>query len=319
MVNSAWLVTQPAVSPLAKIAKVQATVAATCANHIIDGTEASFKACNADTANKCYAKNSDISANPVWKCATAFDASIPSLCPGSFYKEFKECRALSEEACPKDPRCISDINVIQGIWESPQMGTNTTQDLLASFGQVYKYGYCNSKKVPFTKEMIDFNDTAITTYIDFIDKWVGPSTKEDILASFGSCPYAKQSAAYIPYATKCNGGGASQGMFLFNDDWYNSTNNGVDANVTTQNVNTTALIDCLERGCSVRVIPLKENLYYTNGDQNYPIVLCAADQETIAKLKYPLHVYDSSLIRAYGLCARAEIQWNKTSCETATL
>ena len=98
MVNPLWRISQPAVSSLAKIDKAQAIVNAACASHVIDGTEASFKSCNADVANKCYVMNTNWqSSDPAWFCKSAVDASIPYLCPGSYIKEFRECRTRSME------------------------------------------------------------------------------------------------------------------------------------------------------------------------------------------------------------------------------
>jgi hypothetical protein len=98
MVNPKWRISQTAVSLLAKIDKAQATVNTACANHVIDGSEASFNSCNADVENKCYVMNTAwLSTKPTWFCKSAVDASIPYLCPGSWIKEYRECLTRSTE------------------------------------------------------------------------------------------------------------------------------------------------------------------------------------------------------------------------------
>ena len=210
---------------------------------------------------------------------------------------------------------------MQAIWEEPLM--NQTLDMLNSFGTVYKYNYCYSKKVPLSAGMI-YNETtynqteydkAWAPYNEISDKFIGPTTPEDILNSYGSCPYAKQVSTYIPYESKCNGGGTSIGEYLFQSDF----NNASSPIYNNKSVNTTALIECLTSGCSVRVMTRENYARLTGGLANYPVVLCAADQETVAKLKYPRRVYEASLAQAASLCARAEFQGNKTSCEAAKI
>jgi hypothetical protein len=196
--------------------------------------------------------------------------------------------------------------------------------MLNTFGTVYKYNYCYSKKVPISAGMIynetTYNETeynkAWAPYIEIADKFIGPTTPEDILNSYGSCPYAKQVAAYLPYESRCNNGGLSYGTPLFQSDFLNASS---PKNLTTSTVNTTALIECLTSGCSVRVMPREEYARATGGFADYPLVVCSADQETVAKLKYPRSVYEARLVQAASLCARAEIQWNKTACETAKI
>ena len=334
-VNPEWRMLQPNKSPLAQMDVETIRAEAACQAHrLTKSLISSFQACNADTTNHCTVTNVNFNspASPVWQCATVREWAVnglpivpnPSLCPGSVYISYYDCLFLTEDQCKASTNTLN-CSWIPELIQSNQ-GNDVASDKTRSAGYAWQYGYCMTNLAPIlplknTLAVIkNASDSGMNTWVEtgflaFYKKFIVPSNAEDILASYGSCPFGRKAALYLTYKNLCyntiNRDFNGLDVGLFNPTaYYNQTSS---AFVNTESTNTTLLLKCLKAGCDLFTSTAGE----VDSGFASPAIYCDADQYKLAKMKYGAG--DEMLALVSGLCAHNELLYNKTACLLAKL
>jgi len=315
MVNPRWSTLQPVRSLFGKYQVMLDKDQAACSSHdVSNGTEAQYKACNADTEHKCYVVNTAYSAKPVFGCFSSVDpiVELKAHCPKSRHAEYFPCVALPEDACSKSSKCTWRPDMYELYGYSVEADRNNT------FGQAWIYGFCVPKSAPIPSD-IGTNQTSLDAFNSwFAENIVLSKPNPDYEAAIGTCTFGKILRKRLDHRNGCRAINRDKDVSvdLFPDAaTYLQDSNGIPQVSDYSTLNTTKVIECLESGCHVWTLKLEAAKQF---GMNYSIAFCDYEPGTWAAYQFT-SPYEKNLIHATELCYRNELMWNETKCLAAKL